>query len=157
MKVAAHFKKDMANNGTERTRKNTSPILNQKIDQEIRENLELYSDAEQQEGIAERIEVLNKEWDIDRSLQLNSALTAITGLCLGLLVNKKWFALSFITSAFLAQHSIQGWCPPLPLFRKLGFRTRKEIDKEKYALKALRGDFKRIGLNPGKAYLAANE
>ena len=62
MKVAAHFKKDMANNGTERTRKNTSPILNQKIDQEIRENLELYSDAEQQEGIAERIEELNKEW-----------------------------------------------------------------------------------------------
>jgi hypothetical protein len=42
---------------------------------------------------------------------------------------------------FLFQHAVQGWCPPVPLFRRLGVRTRKEIDAEKYALKAVRGDF----------------
>jgi DNA-binding transcriptional ArsR family regulator len=42
---------------------------------------------------------------------------------------------------FLFQHATQGWCPPLPLFRKRGVRTRKEIEREKYALKALRRDF----------------
>jgi hypothetical protein len=49
---------------------------------------------------------------------------------------------------FFAQHAIQGWCPPLPLFRKLGYRTRKEIDKEKYALKLLRGDFDIVSEHP---------
>jgi hypothetical protein len=29
----------------------------------------------------------------------------------------------------------------VPLFRRLGFRTASEIDEERYALKALRGDF----------------
>jgi len=42
---------------------------------------------------------------------------------------------------FLFQHSVQGWCPPLPVFRRLGVCTRSEIDQEKFALKALRGDF----------------
>jgi hypothetical protein len=42
---------------------------------------------------------------------------------------------------FLLQHGLQGWCPPLALFRRRGVRTRREIDLERYALKALRGDF----------------
>jgi hypothetical protein len=32
------------------------------------------------------------------------------------------------------QHAMQGWCPPVPLLRRLGIRTRNEIDREKYAL-----------------------
>jgi hypothetical protein len=36
---------------------------------------------------------------------------------------------------------VQGWCPPLPVFRRLGIRTASEIDYERYALKSLRGDF----------------
>lgn len=31
--------------------------------------------------------------------------------------------------------------PPVPVLRRCGVRTRREIDEEKYALKALRGDF----------------
>jgi hypothetical protein len=42
---------------------------------------------------------------------------------------------------FFVQHAIQGWCPPIPIFRAYKVRTRPEIDREKYALKALRGDF----------------
>jgi hypothetical protein len=47
-------------------------------------------------------------------------------------------------TAFLLQHALQGWCPPVPVFRRLGVRTTAEIDRERYALKALRGDFKRL-------------
>jgi hypothetical protein len=36
---------------------------------------------------------------------------------------------------------LQGWCPPLPILRSLGVRTADEINEERYALKALRGDF----------------
>lgn len=43
--------------------------------------------------------------------------------------------------AFLAQHGLQGWCPPIPVFRRLEVRTDREIARERYALKALRGDF----------------
>lgn len=38
-------------------------------------------------------------------------------------------------------HAVQGCCPPVPLLRRLGLRTREEIERERYALKALMGDF----------------
>ncbi len=56
-------------------------------------------------------------------------------------MDKRFFALPAVVAGFLLQHALQGWCPPLPLFRRLGVRTAAEIDQERYALKALRGDF----------------
>lgn len=32
-------------------------------------------------------------------------------------------------------------CPPILILRRVGFRTQPEISEERYALKALRGDF----------------
>ena len=46
-------------------------------------------------------------------------------------------------------HGLQGWCPPVPFLRRMGFRTASEIDYERYALKALRGDFKDVTANNG--------
>jgi hypothetical protein len=79
---------------------------------------------------------LDKEWDIERVLEVNASSLALTGLVLGLTVNKRWLALPGIILAFLVQHGLQGWCPPVPLLRRLGVRTRHETDREKYALKA---------------------
>ena len=134
-----------------RVRRSSSPEANQKIDQEIRDNLKNYTGSDY-EVIDERIGELDKEWDIERTLQLNAATLAITGTVLGLVVDKRWLAVPIIVTSFLVQHAIQGWCPPLPIFRKLGFRTRAEIDKEKFALKALRGDFRRTVNSPNKAW-----
>ena len=53
-----------------------------------------------------------------------------------------------LVTGFLFQHAVQGWCPPVPLFRRMGVRTRPEIDREKFALKALRGDFKDVSDSP---------
>ena len=36
---------------------------------------------------------------------------------------------------FLLQHALQGWCPPVPILRRQGFRTRHEIDAERQALR----------------------
>ncbi|HJS07611.1 MAG TPA: hypothetical protein VJ809_08115, partial [Pirellulales bacterium] len=52
-----------------------------------------------------------------------------------------------VVLSFLFQHAVQGWCPPVPVLRRLGVRTREEIDREKYALKALRGDFSEVAVN----------
>jgi len=38
-------------------------------------------------------------------------------------------------TAFLLQHAIQGWCPPIPILRRFGFRTADEINRERYALR----------------------
>jgi hypothetical protein len=63
---------------------------------------------------------------------------------LGLTKSKKWLILPIIASTFLFQYAIQGWCPPVYLLRRFGFRTRQEINLEIYALKVLRGDFDEI-------------
>src|SRR5687768_6787102 len=81
---------------------------------------------------------------MERYLEMNASALAFTGTVLGQLVNRKFFAIPCIVLPFLFQHAVQGWCPPIPLLRRRGVRTRREIDAEKYALKALRGDFKNV-------------
>lgn len=97
------------------------------------------------EAIGRRLEELDQEWDIERTLEANAATAVLVGLTLGATVDRKWFIFPAFVAGFLLQHAVQGWCPPLPIFRRLGFRTQTEIDEEKHALKALRGDFKNIG------------
>ena len=119
--------------GKDRVRKATSDHVNEKIDNQTRENIEAYSIASK-EMLQARIEDLDREWDIERTLELNASLVALAGVVLAATVNKRWLLLPGLVTAFLAQHAIQGWCPPIPLFRRLGVRTQKEIDAEKHAL-----------------------
>src|SRR5512135_2089568 len=53
-----------------------------------------------------------------------------------------FYLLPAAVAGFLLQHALQGWCPPVPLFRSLDVRTASEIAEERYALKILRGDFR---------------
>ena len=92
-------------------------------------------------AIARRLAELDGEWDVERAIEANAATASIVGLALGRTVNRRWLALPAVVGVFLLQHAVQGWCPPLPVLRRLGFRTTSEIDCERYALKALRGDF----------------
>ncbi|GAB6058906.1 hypothetical protein [Desulfonatronum parangueonense] len=92
-------------------------------------------------SIDQRLEELDEEWDIERTLQANASTLILMGMGLGALSGRKWFALPVMVSGFLLQHALQGWCPPLSVFRRMGVRTKGEIDVERYALKALRGDF----------------
>lgn len=92
-------------------------------------------------GIEQRLDELDEEWDIERVLETNASALAFAGLALGVTVNRKWLALPALVTAFLFQHAVQGWCPPIPILRRLGIRTAREIEDERTALKALRGDF----------------
>jgi hypothetical protein len=126
-----------------RVRKNTSREKNREIDQKVLDSMLIYKDRSA-EDITCRLEELKKEWDIEKTLEVNASAFALTGIILGTLVSKKWFLLPGIVSGFLLQHGLQGWCPPLPLFRAMGIRSRQEIDEEIYALKILRGDFDNV-------------
>lgn len=92
-------------------------------------------------AIQRRLNELDSEWDIERVLEANAASAVLLGSALGATVHRRFFALPVVVGAFLLQHAVQGWCPPLAVFRRLGVRTAAEIDHERYALKALRGDF----------------
>ena len=94
------------------------------------------------QAIAHRLTELEREWDIERTLEANASTIALIGLALGAFVHPYWFALPALVLAFLLLHALQGWCPPVPIFRRLGFRTASEIDAERTALKAVRGDFR---------------
>lgn len=96
------------------------------------------------EDIDERLRELDYEWDIERTLEINFATVALTGSLLGGLVSKKWLWLTGVAAGFMVMHTTQGWCPPLPIFRRMGIRTQREIESERCALKALRGDLDEV-------------
>ena len=98
-------------------------------------------------AIRRRLAELDREWDIERTLESNAAVVSLIGLVLGRFVDRRWYLLPGFVAAFLLQHAVQGWCPPLPIFRRMGIRTAREIDHERNALKALRGDFNELGEN----------
>lgn len=129
----------------DRVPQNTAPHINARIRRQIEENVARYAAAGWQ-SIDRRLAQLDREWDVERTLEANAAIASLVGLTLGATVNRKWFLFPATVAGFLLQHAVQGWCPPLPLFRRLGIRTATEIDYERYALKALRGDFQRIPL-----------
>jgi hypothetical protein len=139
---------DYDKNEPDRVRANTAPEINQRIDKQIEENVRYYS-GQPREKISGRIRDLDEEWDIERLLEAMASSFSLTGIMLGATVDRKWFLLPTVVLSFLLLHAIQGWCPPVPLLRRLGVRTREEIDRERYALKALAGDFAGVEGNFG--------
>jgi hypothetical protein len=105
--------------------------------------------------ISPRLDQLNREWDIERAIEANAASLALAGLALGVLHDRRWLALPALVAGFLLQHALQGWCPPVPVLRSLGFRTADEIGEERTALKAIRGDFNGLRDKPERALKAA--
>lgn len=95
-------------------------------------------------AIERRLQELEHEWDIERTLEANASSLMLLGLGLGALVDRRFLILPALVGGFLLQHAVQGWCPPVGLFRRFGVRTASEIDHERYALKVLRGDFERV-------------
>ena len=124
----------------DRVRQHARCTVNERVDRETQACLDRFATASRDE-ITAHIHELDREWDIERRLQANASFLALSGVVLGATFEKKWLAVPGVVFSFLLQHAIQGWCPPLPIFRKMGARTAKEIHREKYALKALRGDF----------------
>ena len=122
-----------------RVRANTAEEVNNRIDREIEESVRFYSGRSEGE-VRRRIYELEREWDIERVLETMASCFSLTGIALGLTTSKRWFLFPTVVLSFLLMHAIQGWCPPVPVLRRLGVRTREEIECERYGLKALIGE-----------------
>ena len=126
---------------TSRTRvpRHTADEIDSRIRREIAFSVQYYADRKDE--IGKRLRELDAEWDIERAIAANAAALGLIGTALGLMRGRKWLVLPLAATGFLLQHAVEGWCPPAPLLRRLGFRTSLEIEAERQALKALRGDF----------------
>jgi hypothetical protein len=144
----------------DRVRQNTPACLNERIHHQMQENVTRVARSGRP-AINRRLEELSEEWDIERYIETVAPSLTLSGLALGLTVNKKWFVLPFLVQGFFLQHAVQGWCPPIPILRALGIRTANEIDEERNALKAIRGDYRNVpgvgGQEPKLALDAAQQ
>jgi hypothetical protein len=130
----------MSTTTVNRVPRHTSEEVNRRIAEETQERVRHF--AANPAAIPRRLRELDEEWDIERMLEANAGALASIGTVLGTTVDKRWLAVPLIVGGFLFQHAIQGWCPPVPVLRRLGFRTAREIDTERVALKTVRGDFR---------------
>lgn len=128
---------------TQRVILHSAPWKTRRIEQRMEQRLCYF--AAHPDEIDRRLRELDAEWDIERVLETNASSLALLGLTLGATVNRKFFLMPALVMGFLLQHALQGWCPPVPLFRRLGIRTQSEIELERHALKALRGDYGPLG------------
>ncbi|AKJ32172.1 hypothetical protein [Caldimonas brevitalea] len=122
-------------------------VSSENADERIRRNTEAqiaYAAQRGPEYIEYRLRELDREWDLERCLETGAASFSLVGMALGLTVNRKWLLVPAAVAGFLLQHTLQGWCPPLPVLRRLGIRSADEINRERYALKVLRGDFAEV-------------
>lgn len=115
-----------------RVSEHTAPAINRRIRLATYARLECI--GHRRTAIERRLAELDKEWDIERAIQLNAAGLIFAGTVLGLAVNQRFLALPLVVSAFLLQHAVQGWCPPVPVLRRHGFRTEREIADERHEL-----------------------
>jgi hypothetical protein len=124
----------------DRVRRNTTTDVLRRIDDELHDRLSQYESASSP-AVAERLRELDHEWDTDRVIELEAAATGVLGLALGTLVRTNLLAIPAFVGAALVLHAVTGRYPLMPVLRRLGVRTSREIARERYALKALRGDF----------------
>jgi hypothetical protein len=138
----------------ERVPRHTAAAVNQRIQGRTLHDVSRYIGADPV-FIDERIQELEREWDIERTLEANAGAIAFAGALLGIVVDHRFLWIPAAVGAFLVQHALQGWCPPLPVFRRMGIRTAGEIHDEIIALRILRGDFLERVETPERALACA--
>ena len=126
---------------TDRVRANTWLPVNDRLDIEAQLRIRQAAASASTEALTRHITQLDYEWDFDRTVETEASLMGLLGLALGLAVDKRFLVLPAFVSTMLVIHATHGWYPLLPLFRRIGVRTQDEIDRERYGLKAIRGDF----------------
>ena len=128
----------------DRVRANTWAPVNDRLDTEAQLRMREAAVSASTDALTRSITQLRYEWDFDRTVETEASLMGLFGLALGVAVDKRLLVLPAFVSTMLVLYATHGWYPLLPLFRRIGVRTQDEIDRERYGLKALRGDFRAL-------------
>lgn len=137
----------------DRARRHTARSVLRRIDDDTVHHLAAV--AAQPAQAQARLDELDREWDLDRTIEAEAAAVGLAGLALGVFVRPAFLAVPAAVGAGVFLYGAFGLYPLLPLFRRLGIRTAREIQRERYAVKALRGDFADLPHEPAPAAAAA--
>ena len=110
---------DVVGARSDRVRRRTPSQVNQAIDEKTHARMD---DAlsRGRDAVIMRIHRLDRELDIDRVLMAHLAIIVVTTLLRsGRRVGR---LLALAQSGFLWMQALAGWCPPVVVFRRLGFR-----------------------------------
>jgi hypothetical protein len=121
-------------------RRRTAAAVLRRIDDETIASL-IEHDHAGRAVVDDRLHALEREWDVDRTLEIEASTMGLLGLALGMFVDRRLLALPTLVAASMLMYATTRRYPLLPLVRRLGVRSAREIARERYALKALRGDF----------------
>jgi hypothetical protein len=124
---------------SQRVSANTAEAVNERLVEQMARRIVFYQ--QHPELIEQRLGELDQEWDVERVIQSEAPLLTLMGIGLSVTSGRQWLLLPLFAQSMLVVHAVQGFYPLLPLFRRLGFRTEREIAAERYALKVVRGDF----------------
>ncbi|MGO1059300.1 hypothetical protein ACTL32_09250 [Planococcus sp. FY231025] len=115
---------------------NSPDEINQRIERQIEANVG-YFKQQNHDAIREHIELLEKEWDIEKMLKTGLAALTVATIFLSAKSTKKWGLAAGIAGIFMAQQAAYGWSPPFAALRRLEFRTVEEIELERRAMQGL--------------------
>ena len=96
------------------------------------------------DAIDARLAEIAAEWSAGRMTKATAGVLILGGLGLSRFVSPRFGALPIVGGLVLTQYLFGKGSITGELFRELGFRSGAEIDHERVALKALRGDFKHL-------------
>jgi len=115
------------------------------VDRETARSIHFYATRPAQ-LLSKRIEELADETPLETFVFRGGAILSIAAITLLLLKGRTRAAWAFIVAvaALQLQYSSQGRNGLTDLLRRRGYRSRREIQAEKYSLRALRGDFAAI-------------
>jgi len=95
-------------------------------------------------AITERLEELELEWSAGRMTKVTTGLLIVGGFALASLLSPMWLVLPAVAGLLLLQYTFSRVSLLGAMFHRIGFRSGGDIDQEKFALKALRGDFRHL-------------
>jgi hypothetical protein len=96
------------------------------------------------EGIRQRLTELDAEWTAGRVAKIGLAIATLAGVLLAALWTPWWLVLPGVCGLMLLEHAIARECGLTRLMREAGWRSAIEIEHERWALKAIRGDFRHL-------------
>ena len=121
----------------DRVRAHSARGVNAKLDDEAARRVHALTTAGRA-AVVRRVGELDREWDVDRALLANFAVVGGATFAMGVRELRRrrggwngWLTFFSVQLGFMLVHATRGWCPPLPVFRRLGFRSGKEIDAER--------------------------
>lgn len=100
--------------------------------------------ADTPEHINQRLKELKHKWHIERAEHLIFAVVSLIGIMLAWFVHRNWLILSVLFSAGIFFEALSNRSLIKVFLKRFGLRSLQDIEEERHALKALRGDYNHV-------------